>query len=237
MAKRILTAEETLRRSDEIRAELNRLVTRPQFTQAPKARRLIVHLVEAKLDGKPELLSERAIATEVFGLDQSYPQRANPVLRHTVLRLRQALAACNDLTASSTRPHVELPDNSYEPRFVIFVPEGETPAAEQPQMPTEKAAAENRLSVRGQVRPVQRTGQPREKAGSEARNASPPYRPRPFRISGRASRALLLVATLSAAVLAIGYLVFAAPMTDLPRLAESPPAIAVWPVTEQKPAN
>lgn len=209
MAKRTLTAEETLRRSAEIRAELNRLVARPQFARAPKARRLIVHLVEAKLDGKPEMFSERAIAMAVFGLDQSYSPRANPVLRHTALRLRQALAACNDLTAASTRPHVELPRNSYEPRFVIYTPDRETSATRQRQ----------------------------DKAGRETRSTLPRDRPGSLRISGRASRLLLLVATLSAAVLAIAYLVFAAPMTEPPTTAGSPPAVSVWPANGQRLAD
>lgn len=236
MAKRDLTAEETLRRSGEIRAELNWLVAREQFARAPKIRRLLVYLVEARLNGKPELLSEMAIVKTVFGLDESYSSRANPILRLTALRLRQALAACNDPKTASRRPHVELPDNSYEPHFVVETPDSETHAAQRPQLLTDKTATAGRRPVRSRLETVHAMKQHQEKAGSQARSTQPPRRYHTFRFVKPASRILLLIATLAAVLLAFDYLLPATPMTDRLQVASNPQASA-WPVAGQKLAD
>ncbi|HEY6630510.1 MAG TPA: hypothetical protein VIZ90_03570, partial [Rhizobiaceae bacterium] len=74
-----------------IRAELNRVLSSPQFDSSERNRRFLEYVVEETLAGRADRIKAYNVATTVFGRDDSFDPQLDPVVRMEARRLRRAL--------------------------------------------------------------------------------------------------------------------------------------------------
>ncbi|MFO1311989.1 MAG: hypothetical protein U1F41_07995 [Burkholderiales bacterium] len=112
-------AQTTAVSPDLVRQELDRLVDSPALRRSPSHMRLLRYLVDKRLAGNEAALRETAIAFDVFRRDPgTYDPQTDPIVRVTIGRLRQRLAAHYDTHASGSSVRIVLPRGRYVPEFV-----------------------------------------------------------------------------------------------------------------------
>lgn len=114
--------------SDEIRAELARVVRSTGFVSAGRLAPFLTFVVERALAGEP--VKESVIGVEVFGRPADYDPRLDPIVRVEARRLRSRLAEYYAGPGADDRIVIQLPKGAYTPAFgtrADVVPD-ETPA-------------------------------------------------------------------------------------------------------------
>src|SRR3990167_2698624 len=77
---------------DEVRHQLQRLLTSPVLASSGRLRRFLEFVVEKALAGEGERLKEFVIGIEVFDRDAQYDPRVDSIVRVEAARLRTKLA-------------------------------------------------------------------------------------------------------------------------------------------------
>src|ERR1700733_10547942 len=72
--------------------ELERILQSADFRQSEQSKRLLRYLVEQSLDGRQDLLRERAIGTALFGRETGYDTNESPIVRVRANEIRKRLA-------------------------------------------------------------------------------------------------------------------------------------------------
>lgn len=102
---------------DEVRAQLDRIRSSPDFEVPDRARKFLSCIVEEALTGRASRIKAYSIATEVFGRDASFDAQNDPVVRIEASRIRRALERYY-LTAGRNDPlGIEMPKGAYVPIF------------------------------------------------------------------------------------------------------------------------
>ena len=103
--------------SSEIRAQLERILTSPDFDVPERARRFLEYVVTESLAGRADRIKAYSIAIEVFGRGAAFDPQSDPVVRIEAGRVRRALERYY-LTAGLSDPTViTIPKGSYAPAF------------------------------------------------------------------------------------------------------------------------
>src|SRR5579884_229260 len=79
-------------RAEEIRAQLERILTSPEFHSSQRLSRLLQYLVEEFLVCPAKTISEYQLGFEVFERSTDFDPQVDSVVRVQVARLRQKLA-------------------------------------------------------------------------------------------------------------------------------------------------
>jgi hypothetical protein len=114
----------------EERAQVDRLLTDPLFSQSKRYGAFLRYVTERALNHKHEPLSERALGVEIFGRPPNYDTDADPIVRVTASELRKRLAQYYDDPAHASETRVVIHKGSYAAEFVA----PETHVA-QPELP------------------------------------------------------------------------------------------------------
>src|SRR3954447_7959694 len=101
---------------DEIRAELERIISSPEFPVPARAVAFLRYVVEESLAGRATRIKGYSIAIEVFDRDESFTQD-DPVVRIEAGRLRRALERYFLLSGHSDPIRIEIPKGAYVPVF------------------------------------------------------------------------------------------------------------------------
>lgn len=102
-----------------VREELARLMDSETMRRAPTHARLLRFLVERRVAGDESALREASIALEVFRRDPAtYDARTDPIVRVTIGRLRDRLAAHYSHFSTPPKLRILLPRGGYAPHFV-----------------------------------------------------------------------------------------------------------------------
>jgi TolB-like protein len=113
----------TLPGEGEVRAQLDRISSSPDFEVPDRARKFLSYIVEETLTGRASRIKAYSIATEVFGRDASFDAQNDPVVRIEAGRIRRALERYY-LTAGRDDPlGIEMPKGGYVPIFARRVRE------------------------------------------------------------------------------------------------------------------
>src|SRR5215831_4913865 len=72
--------------------QLNRILASKAFRQADRLKRFLTFIVEETVGGRGERLKEFVVGMEVFGKDDSFDPRNDPIVRVQARRLRTQLA-------------------------------------------------------------------------------------------------------------------------------------------------
>jgi hypothetical protein len=103
--------------AEGIRAQLNRLLAHPLFTNSKRYPVLLAYTVEQTLLGNATDLKERTIGVEAFGRDPDYDVNLDPVVRTSAAEVRRRLIQYYYDPAHAGELIIELSAGSYVPAF------------------------------------------------------------------------------------------------------------------------
>ena len=103
--------------SQEVEAELERILASPIFCRAPRHSRFLEFVVRKTLAGSANCVKESLIGMEVFGRPADYDPGAEPAVRVEAGRLRVRLAEYYKDFGKHDPIHIYLPKGSYVPAF------------------------------------------------------------------------------------------------------------------------
>lgn len=105
-----------------IRAELDRVLASPVFSQSARLRRFLRYVVECAVNGQSGEIKEYSLALEVFDRPPSFDPRLDPIVRVEGGRVRQKLARYYESLGAGNPLRIELPKGSYAPVFTSLGP-------------------------------------------------------------------------------------------------------------------
>jgi adenylate cyclase len=103
--------------SDEIRAELRRVLGSSQFDASERNRRFLEYVVEETLAGRAGRIKAYNIATQVFGRDVDFDPQMDPVVRMEARRLRRSLERFYLTDGRNSLIRIAMPKGGYVPEF------------------------------------------------------------------------------------------------------------------------
>ena len=104
---------------DEMRVALQRILASPGFTATPRRRAFLSFVVEETLAGRGDALKGFTIATAVFGRDETFDAKADPVVRLEARRLRQDLDSYYVGPGAADPIWISIPKGGYLPCFEV----------------------------------------------------------------------------------------------------------------------
>jgi serine/threonine-protein kinase len=125
MAVRSSTPELGKEIDAKVVAQLNRIFGGKTFRQADRLKRFLSFIVEETLAGRGERLKEFVVGVEVFGKDDSFDPRNDPIVRVQARRLRAQLARYYREEGQDDELLIELPKGGYA---AVFRPTKATPS-------------------------------------------------------------------------------------------------------------
>ncbi len=143
---------------DEMRVALQRILASPGFTATQRRRAFLSFVVEETLAGRGDALKGFTIAAAVFGRDETFDAKADPVVRLEARRLRQDLDSYYVGPGATDPIWISIPKGGYLPCFEVRQIEDEA-------APTETLAAMasaspaiasglSALAIRSRARPL-----------------------------------------------------------------------------------
>ncbi|NNU66276.1 adenylate cyclase [Rhizobium indicum] len=123
---------------DDVRAQLERIVTSPQFPHIGRSAAFLTYAVEETLAGRADRIKGYSIAVEVFKRPNGFTQD-DPVVRIEAGRLRRVLERYY-FTAGQRDPiRIDIPKGGYVPTFAWNNPIADNSDAEDQSLPSERA--------------------------------------------------------------------------------------------------
>ena len=122
-------------------AHVNRILGSPAFVRSQRRRDLLSWLVRAALEDRGDEITERKVATEVFGRSRDFEPAEDPIVRVEISRLRLNLEAFYATEGRGEPVAISIPKGSYVPAFTwvagnakpfAAVPEARPRAVEAP---------------------------------------------------------------------------------------------------------
>src|SRR5262249_55639629 len=117
MAQRGSTIEFATSADDKVAEQLNRILASKAFRQADRLKRFLSFIVEETIAGRGERLKEFVVGVEVFGKDETFDPRNDPIVRVQARRLRAQLARYYREEGAGDDLAIELPKGGYAPLF------------------------------------------------------------------------------------------------------------------------
>lgn len=103
----------------QIKSELTRVIESDGFTRSPRLCEFLSFLVEEDLAGRGKRINGTQIAIDVYGRDQNFDPRTDPVVRTEAGRLRRALDRYYLTDGSQNTLRIQIPKGGYRPVFEI----------------------------------------------------------------------------------------------------------------------
>ncbi len=111
------STEQAATNAIEVRAELSRVLSSPDFRRSPQLQRLLSFVVNETLAGRSDRLKEYTVGVEVFARPASYDPRLDSLVRVEAKRLRTLLDQYYANGGTSDPVRIDLPKGSYVPTF------------------------------------------------------------------------------------------------------------------------
>ena len=102
---------------DEIRDALARVLASREFAASDRRRRFLEFVVEETLAGRAKSLKGFTIAQQIFGRDESFDPKSDPVVRLEARRLRRDLDSYYVGPGAGERLRIAIPKGGYVPEF------------------------------------------------------------------------------------------------------------------------
>lgn len=102
-----------------VREQLERILKHPAFKNSLRSARFLRYVVEYWLlnENNEELLKERTLGAELFGLDPAYDTNQYTVVRNAASDVRKRIALYYHEPGHEEEIHIEIPAGSYIPSF------------------------------------------------------------------------------------------------------------------------
>jgi serine/threonine-protein kinase len=102
---------------DAVREHLERILTSPTFQQGDKLKRFLKFIVLEAVAGRRHELKEYVIGVQVFGKEEAFDPRTDPIVRVQARRLRAKLVRYYREEGRADETVIELPKGGYAPVF------------------------------------------------------------------------------------------------------------------------
>jgi TolB-like protein/Flp pilus assembly protein TadD len=102
---------------ETVRQQLDRILASPTFQQVDRLKRFLSFVVLETVAGRGDQLKEYVVGVQVFGKDDSFDPRTDPIVRVQARRLRARLARYYREEGQSDATVIELPKGGYLPVF------------------------------------------------------------------------------------------------------------------------
>ena len=101
----------------EVRAQLQRMLDNASFRPSQRRREMLRFVVEETFAGRSDRLKGATVAISVFGRDETFDQRSDPIVRLEALRLRGDLDSYYVDAGSQDPVRITIPKGGYVPHF------------------------------------------------------------------------------------------------------------------------
>ncbi|NGO54654.1 hypothetical protein [Allomesorhizobium camelthorni] len=101
----------------DIRAQLGRILSSPDFDVPDRARKLLTYVIEETIADRAVRLKAYSIATEVFGRAASFDAQSDPAVRIEASRVRRALERYYLIAGQDDPIVITIPKGGYVPVF------------------------------------------------------------------------------------------------------------------------
>jgi tetratricopeptide (TPR) repeat protein len=113
-----LPTAENIPGSDEVSAQLDRMIASKVFSESPQLVAFLRFVVEAALSGKPDRITAYTIGTDALGRNpNSFDPQTDPAVRVEATRLRRAIQRYYSGPGVNDSIVIDLPVGSYVPTF------------------------------------------------------------------------------------------------------------------------
>jgi TolB-like protein/Flp pilus assembly protein TadD len=102
---------------EAVRNQLQKIVTSKSFRQGERLQRFLGFVVDESLQGRGDQLKEYPIGVDVFGKDDSFDPRMDPIVRVQARRLRIRLQTYYQDEGQADHIVIEMPKGGYAPTF------------------------------------------------------------------------------------------------------------------------
>ena len=103
---------------EEIRAELDRILSSPDFRASKRRRDFLRFIVEETLAGRDEIIKAYTIAINVFGRSKDFDPQIDPIVSVEAGRLRRSLEHYYMSGGQDNALRIEIPKGTYVPHFI-----------------------------------------------------------------------------------------------------------------------
>lgn len=103
--------------AEAVRAELRQILQSPHFDASERNRKFLVYVVEEALAGRSDRIKAYAIATTVFGRDESFDPQLDSIVRIEAGRLRRSLEHYYLTSGIRSDVRIDIPRGGYVPVF------------------------------------------------------------------------------------------------------------------------
>ena len=100
-----------------LREQLQRILASATFQQGDRLKRFLTFIVDEAIAGRRNELKEYVIGVQVFGKEESFDPRTDPIVRVQARRLRAKLVGYYREEGRADEWIVELPKGGYAPTF------------------------------------------------------------------------------------------------------------------------
>lgn len=103
---------------EAIRAQLERVLSSPQFSHSGRLSRFLRFIVEAAQAGQADSVKEYLIGVEVFDRGKDFDPRIDPIVRVQAAKLRSKLMEYYASAGAKDPVVITLPKGSYAPEKI-----------------------------------------------------------------------------------------------------------------------
>jgi len=103
---------------EDVSAELHRVLESRDFPATERNRKFLAYIVQRELDGAPQEISPKHVATRVFGRRPTFDPVTDPIVRIEAGRLRRDLEFYYLKSGSRNPLRITIPKGAYRPVFV-----------------------------------------------------------------------------------------------------------------------
>src|SRR5947209_16150302 len=100
-----------------VRQQLDRILSSPTFQQVDRLKRFLTFITAEALSGRSDQLKEYVIGVQVFGKEDSFDPRTDPIVRVQARRLRARLVRYYREQGQHDAGVIELPEGGYAPGY------------------------------------------------------------------------------------------------------------------------
>jgi len=126
--------------TEQVRAQLERVLASRGFANAGRLSRLLRHVVEKTLAGEADQLKEYSVGMEVFDRDDKYDPRVDSIVRVEAGRLRSRLDEYYGGDGARDAVRIALPRGAYVAVFETRAADAVVQAAAVPAAPTDASS-------------------------------------------------------------------------------------------------
>ena len=102
---------------DEVREELDRVLSSPEFKASKRRKRFLRFVVEESMSGKADTIKAYTIAVSVFGRGPDFNPQLDPIVSVEAGRLRRALEHYYLTAGMNNALRIDIPKGTFAPRF------------------------------------------------------------------------------------------------------------------------